>query len=141
MIKSFPTPAAYAAAGAPTDESRVAQIQSTGEIRIDGVNVLMDRPTDVCAVLYDADGKDRFVRFDTIVKSLLPADWTHVGYAFSFDGKRYKVIDKEFPSTGYKWLSVWQHTITAISAATIQFWLHCKGDYAAFLPVEVTLTF
>ena len=84
MIKSFPTPAAYAAAGAPTDESRVAQIQSTGEIRIDGVNVLMDRPTDVCAVLYDADGKDRFVRYDTIVKSLLPGDWTHVGYAFSF---------------------------------------------------------
>ena len=137
MIKSFPTPAAYAAAGAPTDESRVAQIQSTGEIRIDGVNVLMDRPTDVCAVLYDADGKDRFVRFDTIVKSLLPADWTHVGYAFSFDGKRYKVIDKEFPSTSYKWLAVWQHTITAISAATIKFWLHCKGDYAAFLPVEI----
>ena len=33
MIKSFPTPAAYAAAGAPVDESRVAQIQSTGEIK------------------------------------------------------------------------------------------------------------
>lgn len=140
MIKSFPTPAAYAAAGAPTDESRVAQIQSTGEIRIDGVNVLMDRPTDVCAVLYDADGKDRFVRYDTIVKSLLPGDWTHVGYAFSFDGKRYKVLDKEFPTSTYKWLAVWQHTITSITAATIKFWLHCKGDYAAFLPVEVTLT-
>ena len=140
MIKSFPTPAAYAAAGAPVDESRVAQIQSTGEIRIDGVNVLMDRPSDVCAVFEDPNGAAYYVRWDTIQKDRLSTDWTHVGYAFNFDGKRAKVLDKNFPSTTYKWLNCWQYAITAISAASIKFWLHMKGDYAVWVPIEVTLS-
>ena len=138
MIKTFPTPAAYAAAGEPTEESRVAQIQSTGEIKIDGVNVLMDVPSEVCAVLYDEAGRDRFVRWNTINKSLLPAGWTHVGYAFDFDGKRFKVLDKDH--TTAKWLNCWQHSITAISSSSIEFWLHMKGDYAAWIAVEVTLS-
>lgn len=138
MIKSFPTPAAYAAAGKPTDESRVAQIQSTGEVMVDGVNVLLPQPTDVCAVLFDEEGNDRFVKWDTIIKSLLPAGWTHVGYAFDFDGRRFKVLDKDH--TTAKWLNCWQYSITAVSAAAIKFWLHMKGDYAAWVAIEVTLT-
>ena len=140
MIKSFPTPAAYAAAGAPVDESRVAQIQSTGEIKIDGVNVLMDRPADICAVFEDPNGVAYYVRWDTIQKDRLSADWTHVGYAFNFDGKRAKVLDKNFPAATYKWLNCWQYAITAISAASIKFWLHMKGDYAVWVPIEVTLS-
>ena len=140
MIKSFPNPAAYAAAGAPVDESRVAQIQSTRQIKIDGVNVLMDRPSDVCAVFYDADGKDYYVRWDTIQQNKLNPAWTHVGYAYGFDGKRARVLDKAFPTTTYQWLGCWQYAITAISAATIKFWLHMKGDYAAWVGIEVTLS-
>ena len=140
MIKSFPTPAAYAAAGAPVDESRVAQIQSTGEIRIDGVNVLMDRPSDVCAVFEDPNGMVYYVRWDTIQKDRLSADWTHVGYTYGFDGKRTRVLDKNFPSASIQWLACWQYAITAISAAAIKFWLHMKGDYAAWVPIEVTLS-
>ena len=140
MIKSFPTPAAYAAAGAPVGESRVAQIQSTGEIKVDGVNVLMDRPADICAVFEDPNGEVYYVRWDTIQKDRLSADWTCVGYAFNFDGKRAKVLDKNFPSTTYKWLNCWQYAITAISAASIKFWLHMKGDYAVWVPIEVTLS-
>ena len=140
MIKSFPTPAAYAAAGKPTDESRVALIQNTDEVRVDGVNVLMKRPSDVCAVFYDGDGNDWYVRWDTINASKLDPSWTHVGYAFAFDGKKVKVLDKNFPSAAYKWLNCWQYTISAISAATIKFYLHMKGDYAAWTAIEVTLT-
>ena len=140
MIKSFPTPAAYAAAGAPVDESRVAQIQSTGEIRIDGVNVLMDRPSDVCAVFEDPNGVVYYVRWDTIQKDRLSADWTHIGYTYGFDGKRTRVLDKNFPSASIQWLACWQYAITAISAASIKFWLHMKGDYAAWVPIEVTLS-
>ena len=140
MIKSFPTPAAYAAAGAPVDESRVAQIQSTGEIRIDGVNVLMDRPSDVCAVFEDPNGMVYYVRWDSIQKDRLSADWTHVGYSYGFDGKRTRVLDKNFPSASIQWLACWQYAITAISAAAIKFWLHMKGDYAAWVPIEVTLS-
>ena len=121
MIKSFPTPAAYAAAGAPVDESRVAQIQSTGEIRIDGVNVLMDRPSDVCAVFEDPNGVVYYVRWDTIQKDRLSADWTHIGYTYGFDGKRTRVLDKNFPSASIQWLACWQYAITAISAARIFF--------------------
>lgn len=140
MIKTFPTPAAYAAAGAPVDESRVAQIQSTGEIRIDGVNVLMDRPSDVCAVFEDPNGAVYYVRWDTIQKDRLSADWTHVGYTYGFDGKRTRVLDKNFPSTAFQWLGCWQYAITAISAASIKFWLHMKGDYAAWVAIEVALS-
>lgn len=140
MIKSFPTPAAYAAAGAPVDESRVAQIQSTGEIRIDGVNVLMDRPSDVCAVFEDPNGVVYYVRWDTIQKDRLSADWTHVGYTYGFDGKRTRVLDKNFPTATLQWLACWQYAITAISAATIKFWLKMKGDYATFVGIEVTLS-
>ena len=140
MIKTFPTPAAYAAAGAPVDESRVAQIQNTRQIKIDGVNVLMDRPSDVCAVFYDTDGKDYYVRWDTIQKNKLDPSWTHVGYAYGFDGKRARVLDKAFPTTTYQWLGCWQYAITAISASTIKFWLKMKGDYATFIGIEVTLS-
>ena len=140
MIKSFPTPAAYAAAGAPVDESRVAQIQSTGEIRIDGVNVLMDRPSDVCAVFEDPNGVVYYVRWDTIQKDRLSADWTHVGYSYGFDGKRTRVLDKNFPTATLQWLACWQYAITAISAASIKFWLKMKGDYATFVGIEVALS-
>ena len=140
MIKSFPTPAAYAAAGAPVDESRVAQIQSTGEIRVDGVNVLMDKPADVCAVFYDPDGKDWYVRWDTIQANKIDPTWTHVGYSYGFDGKRTRVLDKNFPTGTLQWLACWQYAITAISASTIKFWLKMKGDYATFVGIEVTLS-
>lgn len=140
MIKSFPTPAAYAAAGKPVDESRVALILNTDEVRVDGVNVLMKRPSDVCAVFYDGDGNDWYVRWDTINASKIDPSWTHVGYAFGFDGKRCKVLDKAFSASTYKWLNCWQYTISAISASTIKFYLHMKGDYAAWIAIEVELS-
>ena len=140
MIKQFTNEAAYAAAGKPVTESRVAQIADSNEVKIDGVNVLVPVPGDGDAVFIDESGKDRFVRFDTINKALLPAGWTHVGYAFAQRGKTYKVLDKNFPSAGFQWVGGWQHAITAISATTIKFWLKMKGDYATFVPIEVTLT-
>ena len=139
MIKKYADKTAYEAAGMPTDESRVALIEDTNDVKIDGVNVLMDKPTDVCAVFYDLDGKDWYVRWDTIKKSLLPESWTHVGYSFGFTGRKVKILDKAFPSATYKWLNCWQFSISAISATTIKFYLHMKGDYAAWVPVEVTL--
>ena len=139
MIKKYADNAAYVAAGMPTEESRVALIEDTNDVKIDGVNVLMDKPTDVCAVFYDLDGKDRYVRWDTIQKDLIPDSWTHVGYSFGFTGRKVKILDKAFPSTAFKWLNCWQLSISAISATTIKFYLHMKGDYATWVPIEVTL--
>ena len=100
----------------------------------------MDRPSDVCAVFEDPNGVVYYVRWDTIQKDRLSADWTHVGYTYGFDGKRTRVLDKNFPSTTMQWLACWQYAITAISAATIKFWLKMKGDYATFVGIEVTLS-
>ena len=140
MIKQYPNDAAYAAAGKPVDESRVAQIEQTNEVKVDGVNVVVPIPGDGDAVFMDANGKEKFVRWNTINRSLLDPSWTHVGYAFGLKGRNYKVLDKAFPTTTYKWLNCWQYAITAISAATIKFWLHMKGDYAAWVGIEVTLS-
>ena len=139
MIKKYADNAAYVAAGMPTEESRMALIEDTNDVKIDGVNVLMDKPTDVCAVFYDLDGKDWYVRWDTIQKDLIPEGWTHVGYSFGFTGRKVKILDKAFPSATFKWLNCWQFSISAISATTIKFYLHMKGDYAAWVPIEVTL--
>ena len=140
MIKRYTTPEAYVAAGVPTDESRVAQIEQTSEVKIDGVNVVVPFPSDGDAVFEDAEGNVKFVRGNTIQKDLLDATWTHVGFAFGFDGKKVKVMAKEENTAGLKWLNCWQYAITAISATTIKFYLHMKGDYAAWVPIEVTLT-
>ena len=140
MIKQYPNDAAYAAAGKPVDESRVAQIEQTNEVKVDGVNVVVPIPGDGDAVFMDANGKEKFVRWNTINRSLLDPSWTHVGYAFGLKGRNYKVLDKAFPTTTYQWLNCWQYAITAISAATIKFWLKMKGDYANFVGIEVTLS-
>ena len=140
MIKQYPNDAAYAAAGMPVDESRVAQIKQTNEVRIDGVNVVVPIPGDGDAVFFDAEGKDRFVRYDTINKNLLDPSWTHVGYAFGLKGRNFKVLDKSFPTTTYQWLACWQFAITAISAATIKFWLKMAGAYGTFVGIEVALS-
>ena len=139
MIKRYTTPEAYVAAGLPTDESRVAQIEQTSEVKIDGVNVVVPIPGDGDAVFEDAEGNVKFVRWNTIQKNLLDETWTHVGFAFGFDGKKVKVMAKD-ENSGLKWLNCWQYAITAISATTIKFWLHMKGDYAAWVPIEVELT-
>lgn len=139
MIKRYTTPEAYVAAGIPTDESRVAQIEQTSEVKIDGVNVVVPLPGDGDAVFEDAEGNVKFVRWNTIQKNLLDQTWTHVGFAFGFDGRKVKVMAKD-ENTGLKWLNCWQFSISAISATTIKFYLHMKGDYAAWVPIEVELT-
>lgn len=139
MIKRYITPEAYAAAGLPTDESRVAEIEQTSEIKVDGVNVVVPAPEDGDAVFEDADGNPKFVRHYTIRKSLLDPSWSLRGYAFEVNARRCKVMDYG-ENAGLKWLGCWQHSITAISAGTIKFWLHMKGDYAAWIPIEVTLS-
>ena len=55
MIQTFSNQDAYAAAGKPTDESRVALIEDINAVKIDGVNVLTDMPEDGDVVFQDAD--------------------------------------------------------------------------------------
>lgn len=139
MIKRYNTPEEYAAAGSPTTESRVAQIAENSEIKIDGVNVVVPIPGDGDAVFEDAGGVRKIVRRQTINKDLLDPSWTHVGHAFGLRGRHFWVMDKN-ENTGLQWLNCWQYAITAISAATIKFWLKMKGGYATFVGIEVALS-
>lgn len=140
MIQTFSNQDAYAAAGKPTDESRVALIEDINAVKIDGVNVLTDMPEDGDIVFYDTDDSIFYVKRTTVNKNLINASWTHAGYAFSNNGRQVKVLDKAFPSTTYQWLACWQYAITAISSTSITIKLSMKGDYANYVEIPVTLT-
>ena len=137
-VKNYSNKAAYNAAGVPTDESRVALIEDTNEVMIDAVNAVVPTPQDGDAVFIDSDDNVFFVRRDTLNASLISSDWTLVGYAFGFDGKKYYTLDKNHSALQY--LAVWQYSITAISSTSITISLRMKGDYDNAVSVPVTLT-
>ena len=140
MIQTFSNQDAYAAAGKPTDESRVALIEDINAVKIDGVNVLTDMPEDGDVVFQDADENIFFVKRATVNKNLINAEWTHAGYAFANNGRQVKVLDKAFPTATYQWLACWQYAITAIASTSITIKLRMKGDYSNDVTVSVTLT-
>ena len=65
MIQTFSNQDAYAAAGKPTDESRVALIEDINAVKIDGVNVLTDMPEDGDVVFEDTDDSIFYVKRNT----------------------------------------------------------------------------
>ena len=140
MIQTFSNQDAYAAAGKPTDESRVALIEDINAVKIDGVNVLTDMPEDGDVVFEDTDDSIFYVKRTTVNKNLINASWTHTGFAFSNNGRQVKVLDKTFPSTTYQWLACWQYAITAISSTSITIKLRMAGDYANYVEIPVALT-
>lgn len=139
MIEIYQNQSAYAAAGKPVDESRLALVSEGNEVCVDGVNVEKATPGDGDAVFIDADGNDRFIQYDTIVKSLIPAAWTHIGYAFACGNRQYKVLDKAHQDNT-QWLAVWQYAITGISSTSLVIKLRMSNDYANYTEVPVTLT-
>ena len=82
MIKQFQTPEAYAAAGKPTTESRVAEIVSENEIKVDGVNVRTSEPDPWDVAVADANGKIVIFKGDTYQHALLPSSWKYIGPVF-----------------------------------------------------------
>ena len=140
MIQTFSNQDAYAAAGKPTDESRVALIEDINAVKIDGVNVLTDMPEDGDVVFEDNDENIFFVKRATVNKNLINASWTHTGFAFSNNGRQVKVLDKTFAATTYQYLACWQYAITAIDSTSITIKLRMKGDYSNDVTVAVSLT-
>lgn len=138
-IKKYQTVADYAADGYPTNESRVAQIIETGEVKIDGVNVMTKTPVLGDAVYGKGDKYYFFKGGDALNHSALTnAGYTGLGQVIGYKNGKAIFLDKTMASAQY--LSVWQYAITAISSTTITIGLWMKGDYTTRKDTEVTLS-
>lgn len=113
MIAKYSDSAAYAAAGLPTAESRVAKIESTNEIKVDGINVEVQVPELGDAVYHDGSQ----VRFYKGGKQLNPAALpdnivnNKVGEVLAVQGDYALIANKDAAS--YKACDVLQYKLTA----------------------------
>ena len=140
MITTYDDNAAYVAAGVPTDESRVALIKSTNEVKIDGINVVTDEPEAGDVLFLDADKKKVYLKGgNELNASLIPAGWTWVGCVIKRQGNKVLILDKA-NTTSVKWLACWQYAITAISSTSITIKVRMSNNYGAYTDVPVTLT-
>lgn len=140
MITTYEDNAAYVAAGMPTDESRVALIKDTNEVKIDGINVVTSEPEKGDVLFIDASGKKIFLKGGAELNaSLIPAGWTWIGVVISRKGNKVKILDKA-NSSSMKWLACWQYAITAISSTSITIKVRMSNNYGAYTDVPVTLT-
>lgn len=138
-IKKYQTVSDYAAAGYPTTESRVSQIVESGEVHIDGVNVMTNAPVLGDAVYKKGDNYYFFKGGDALNHSaLVDAGYEGLGQTIGYRNGKAIFLDKTISSAQY--LSCWQYAITAISSTTITIGLWMKGDYTTRKDTEITLT-
>ena len=137
-IKKYKDQESYNIEDYPTEVSRVGLIESNREVKIDPVYLFTKQPQSGDACYHDGS-KYLFLKGgDALNTALLPKNFTPVGCVEGWIGDEVLVVNKSSSST--KFCQVVQFSITAISAATIKFWLKMAGDYATFVPIEVTLT-
>lgn len=113
MIKKYSDEAAYTAAGVPTDESRIAQIESTNDIKVDGVNVQVDVPQPGDAVYYDEEEAVFFKGGDQLNPAKLPNNIrdNKIGVVTDIVGDYAVVLNKD--TTSLKYCDVLQYQLNA----------------------------
>ena len=138
MIKKFDTESAYAAAGDPNDESRVAEIAETNAVKIDGVNVVVDTPQ-IGDAVYKKDGERYIFRGgDALQHALLTAKgFEGLGQVAGWQKGKIVYLDKDISSA--KYLDVCQYAITEISSTSLVISLRMSPDYAVNTNVNVAL--
>ena len=100
-ITNFNTQNDYESAGLPTSESRVALVESTNDVKIDGVNVITQNPVIGDAVFHDGSKVVFMKGGDQLVKNAVPAGYTFVGVVFGRRGKNALVLNKAQASKKY----------------------------------------
>lgn len=139
MIKKYTNEAAYSAAGYPTTESRVSQIATSKEVKIDGVNVKTDTPVLGDACYKYGNSYCFFKGGSALNNTLLTANgYVGVGQVIGWKNGKVAVVDKTISSA--KYLDVCQYSITAISSTSLVIKLRMSPDYAVDTTVNVTLT-
>ena len=142
MIKTYPDQSAYAAAGLPMRETRVANITEGNLTKVDGVNVEKNVARWGDAIFTDPTGKHRIIDRDTLKMSLIPSNWTYEGpYLFQWDNDTMAVWKGNYASLpSLKFLDVCQYAITAITGTSLSINLRMSPDYNVNTTVTVTLT-
>lgn len=142
MIKTYPDQSAYAAAGLPMRETRVANITEGNLTKVDGVNVEKNVARWGDAIFTDSTGKHRIIDRDTLKMSLIPSNWTYEGpYLFQWDNDTMAVWKGNYASLpSLKFLDVCQYAITAITGTSLSINLRMSPDYNVNTTVTVTLS-
>ena len=91
-IKIFANATDYAAAGRPTESSRVALIENVNQVKYDGVNVEVTMPKPGDYVYRDEDGNVHFINKESIRQNLLPTGWVFID-VFYFGWKDEMFVD------------------------------------------------
>ncbi len=136
MINQFDSVSDYESATLSTAESNVSHIESTNEVKIDGVNVVTDQPKVGDALFLDEDNAKVYIDGDTLVKASIPSAWTHVGFVFLRRGNVIGIVDKS--GSDLKYADVLQYTISAITSTSITLTLYNSSGTAT--TVSVTLS-
>ncbi len=100
-ITNFNTLTDYENAGLPTTESRVALVESTNDIKIDGVNVITNNPIIGDAVFHDGSKVVYLKGGNQIVSNAIPAGYTFVGVVAGRQGREVLVLNKDQASRKY----------------------------------------
>lgn len=139
MINKYQNESAYKAAGYPSSESRVAKIESTEEIKIDGVNVITGIPSVGDAVYHNGE-RYVFVEGGEALEhsAIIAAGFTAVGCVVGTKNGKAVVVNKN--SSTAKYLDVCQYAITAISSTMLAVQLRMAPDYSIATQVDVELT-
>ena len=142
MIEIFNTKQEYNSTAKSEKESTVTLIEEGNQVMVDGVNVVTVEPKLGDAIFKDADGSVVIIAAETLNKSLLPESWTYVGPVLErvANDSIVAMYGNVSSLPTKKFADVVQFSISAITAATIKFYLHMAGDYAAWVPIEVQLT-
>ena len=112
-IVKYENDAAYQAAGYPTNESRVAKIDDTGDIKIDGVNIIVSHPT-IGDAVYKKDGKRYFYKGGNALNHslLTAAGFEGLGQIIGWRDGKAIYLDREISSA--KYLDVSQYAWTDV---------------------------
>ena len=148
MIERYSDETAYQAAGFPTDESRIALIESTNDIKVDGVNVQVDVPELGDAVYHDGTEVKFYKGGDQLNLATLPTGIKNnkVGEVLDIIGDYALIANKDQPS--YKYADVLQYALNAptldgeehIQSIGLRLSGGTSGGYDAYTTIRFTYT-
>lgn len=138
-FEKYETIAGYTAAGLPTTTSRISLVEEDDSVHFDGVNVKTTTPVVGDVVFIDDENHVVYLKGgDQLIPSLIPSNWTHVGYVYMRKGRKAGIIDKNVSSL--KYADVVQHSITEITSTSITINLRMSNDFTTDTSVPVTLS-
>ena len=113
MIKKYSDEATYTAAGVPTDESRVALVESTNDVKFDGLNVQVDIPEPGDAVYHNDSEAVFYKGGDQFNASKLPTAIQNnkIGVVTDIVGDYAVIINKD--AANDKYADVCQYQLNA----------------------------